>query len=192
MFGGKIMDSFKDKIAEKFGTTDIIRANSEAEAKELNNAKARVEELEKAVSEMRRLSLKCAETNEMTTQMIRASIEKIEETQVNAPQAEAVDYTERLDAIEKQIQVLKDAMADSFKEQEEVIHKEDVRVYRNVQASIIDELKQQSEALAMQHMHIEKKFRGIKPMTIISLVFSGVSLVCMIAIVVLAILSMGL
>ncbi len=186
------MDSFKDKIAEKFGTTDIIRANSEAEAKELNNAKARVEELEKAVSEMIRLSLKCAETNEMTTQMIRASIEKIEETQVNAPQAEAVDYTERLDAIEKQIQVLKDAMADSFKEQEEVIHKEDVRVYRNVQASIIDELKQQSEALAMQHMHIEKKFRGIKPMTIISLVFSGVSLVCMIAIVVLAILSMGL
>lgn len=192
MFGGKIMDSFKDKIAEKFGATDIIRANSEAEAKELNNAKARVEELEKAVSEMRRLSLKCAETNEVTTQMIRASIEKIEETQINTQASETVDYTERLDAIEKQIQVLKDAMADSFKEQEEVIHKEDVRVYRNVQASIIDELKQQSEALAMQHMHIEKKFRGIKPMTIISLVFSGVSLVCMIAIVVLAILSMGL
>ena len=186
------MDSFKDKIAEKFGTTDIIRANSEAEARELNNAKARIEELEKAVSEMRRLSLKCAETNELTTQVIRASIEKIEEAQVSAPAVESVDYTERLDAIESQIQALKAAMADSFKEQEEVIHKEDVRVYRNVQASIIDELKQQSEALAMQHMHIEKRFGGIKPMAIISLVFSGLSLVCMIVLSIMAILSMGL
>lgn len=185
------MDSFKDKIAEKFGTTDIIRANSEAEARELNNTKARVEELEKAVGEMRRLSLKCAETNELTTQVIRASLEKIEETQVNAPAAETVDYTERLDAIEAQIQALKDAMADSFKEQEEVIHKEDVRVYRNVQAAVIDELKQQSEALAIQHMHIEKRIRGIKPIAIIALVFSGLSLASIIAISTLVIMTMG-
>ncbi len=186
------MDSFKDKIAEKFGTTDIIRANSEAEARELDNQNARVEELEKAVSEMRRLSLKCAETNELTTQVIRASIEKIEETQVNTPSQEAADYTERLDAIEKEINDLKECMTAAFKEQEDIIHKEDVRVYRNVQAAIIDELKQQSEALAMQHMHIERRFRGIKPISIIALVFSGLSLAGIIGMAVLVVMALGL
>lgn len=184
------MDSFKDKIAEKFGTTDMIYANSEAETRELNNAKARIEELEKAVSEMRRLSLKCAETNELTTQVIQASLEKIEETQVSG--GVSADYTEKLDAISAEIAALKESMAESFKDQEEVIHKEDVRVYRNVQAAIIDELKQQSEAIAAQHIHIERKLSGVKPISIIALVFSGISMVSIIAISVLVILTMGL
>ena len=54
---------------------------------------------------------------------------------------------------------------------------ENVRVYRNVQAAVIEELKQQSEAIAIQHLHIEKKIRGIKPCAIIALVFSGISMV---------------
>lgn len=183
------MDSFKDKIAEKFGTTDLIRANSEAETRELNNAKSRIEDLENAVSEMRRLSLKCAETNELTTQVIQASIEKIEETSAAGT---SCDYTEKLDAIEAELEALKSSLEASFKDQEEVIHKENVRVYRNVQAAIIDELKQQSEAIAAQHLHIERKLSGIKPISIIALVFSGISMLSIIAISVLVVLTMGL
>jgi len=192
MFGGKIMDSFMDKIAEKFGTTDVIRANSEAEAKELQSAKARIAELEKAVAEMRRLSLKCVETNELTTQVIQASLEKIEEIKGNDSAVAAQDYSAELEAITTAISELKESVAESFKEQEEVIHKEDVRVYRNVQAAIIDELKQQSEAIAIQHKHIEGKMKGIKPISIIALVFSGISMVSIIGISILVILTMGL
>lgn len=186
------MDSFMDKIAEKFGTTDVIRANSEAEAKELQSAKARIAELEKAVAEMRRLSLKCVETNELTTQVIQASLEKIEEIKGNDSAVAAQDYSAELEAITTAISELKESVAESFKEQEEVIHKEDVRVYRNVQAAIIDELKQQSEAIAIQHKHIEGKMKGIKPISIIALVFSGISMVSIIGISILVILTMGL
>lgn len=178
MFGGKLMDSFKDKIAEKFGTTDVIHANSEAEARELSSVKAQKEELEQAVSEMRRLSLKCAETNETTNQVVQAAIEKIEEIQ--AVQGGEIP-SDQLDEIKAELSSLKEEIAASFKAQEETAHKENVRVYRNVQASLIDELKQQSEAIAIQHLHIEKKMKGLKPIAIIALVFSGISMVGVIA-----------
>ena len=74
------------------------------------------------------------------------------------------------------ITTLKAQMEESFKNQEENVHKENVRVYRNVQASLIEELKQQSEAIDIQHLHIEKKIKGIKPCAIIGIVFSCMTL----------------
>lgn len=172
------MDSFKDKIAEKFGTTDIIRANSQAEAEELKNARARVEDLEKAVSDMRRLNLKCAETNELTNQVVAAAIEKIEETR---DKFEGKDFSEDLNKLSSEIASLQESLNKSFKDQEEAFHKENVRVYRNVQGAMIDELKQQSEAIAIQHMHIERKIKGVKPIAIIAICFGGVSMVASVA-----------
>lgn len=183
------MDSFKEMIAEKFGTTDVIRANSEAEARELKDAKKRISELEENVSQMRRLSLKCAETNEMTAQLVQTSLDRIEEARTS--NGEGISQ-EELEKITASLQALKESMEQSFKDQEEAIHKENVRVYRNVQGALIDELKQQSEAIAIQHLHIEKKLSGVKPMSIIALCFSGINLLCILAAVVYFILSMGL
>ena len=70
------MDSFFEKITGRFGSNDVIKANAEAEAKELEKAREKVTDLEKAVSDMRRLSLKAVETNEATTQLVAAAIEK--------------------------------------------------------------------------------------------------------------------
>ncbi len=180
------MDSFKDKIAERFGTTDIIRANSQAEADELKNARARVEDLEKAVSDMRRLNLKCAETNELTNQVVAAAIEKIEETRNSGLSADASEELAKLSA---DMTALKESLEKSFKEQEENFHKENVRVYRNVQGAMIDELKQQSEAIAIQHMHIEKKVKGIKPVAIVAVCMSGIAMVSSIAMLVLYVIN---
>lgn len=180
------MDSFKDKIAEKFGTTDIIRANSQAEAEELKSARARVEDLEKAVSDMRRLNLKCAETNELTNQVIASAIERIEETR---NKFEGKDFGEDLTKVSEELAALKETIDKSFKNQEENFHKENVRVYRNVQGAMIDELKQQSEAIAIQHMHIEKKVKGIKPVAIVAVCMSGVAMVSSIAMLVLYVMN---
>lgn len=177
MFGGKIMDTFMDKIAGKFGASDMIKANSEADARQLEAYKSRVEELEKAVSDMRRLSLKCVETNEATGQLVAGAIEKIEEVRTDAGSINPDD----LKKITDELEALMASIEKSFKEASEENHKENVRVYRNVQASLIDELKQQSEAIAMQHVHIEKKMRGVKPIAIIALVFTGINLALWIA-----------
>ncbi len=167
------MDSFFEKITGRFGSNDVIKANAEAEAKELEKAREKVTDLEKAVSDMRRLSLKAVETNEATTQLVAAAIEKIEEVRAAGGSMSSDD----LSKITAELEALKNTVETSFKASGEEAHLENVRVYRNVQASVIEELKQQSEAIAIQHLHIEKKIRGIKPCAIIALVFSGISMV---------------
>lgn len=167
------MDSFFEKITGRFGSNDVIKANSEAEAKELEKAREKVTDLEKAVSDMRRLSLKAVESNEATTQLVAAAIEKIEEVRATGGSMSSDD----LSKITAELEALKNTVETSFKASGEEAHLENVRVYRNVQASVIEELKQQSEAIAIQHLHIEKKIRGIKPCAIIALVFSGISMV---------------
>ena len=166
------MDSFFEKITGRFGSNGVIKANAEAEAKELEKAREKVTDLEKAVSDMRRLSLKAVETNEATTQLVAAAIEKIEEVRATGGSMSSDD----LSKITAELEALKNTVETSFKASGEEAHLENVRVYRNVQASVIEELKQQSEAIAIQHLHIEKKIRGIKPCAIIALVFSGISM----------------
>ena len=166
------MDSFFEKITGRFGSNDVIKANAEAEAKELEKAREKVTDLEKAVSDMRRLSLKAVETNEATTQLVAAAIEKIEEVRATGGSMSSDD----LSKFTAELEALKSTVETSFKASGEEAHLENVRVYRNVQASVIEELKQQSEAIAIQHLHIEKKIRGIKPCAIIALVFSGISM----------------
>ncbi|MCR4729022.1 MAG: hypothetical protein K5796_10330 [Lachnospiraceae bacterium] len=177
MFGGRKMDGFMDRIAQKFGSAgEVIKANSEAEARTLKESKERIKALEASVEEMKRLSLKCAEINELTTQLAKGAIERLED----AGSASGVS-TEEISTLTEAMDGLKAQMEESFKNQEENVHKENVRVYRNVQASIVEELKQQSEAIAAEHRRMEKKVRGTKPIAIIALVFSGVSMVGIIA-----------
>lgn len=165
------MDSFIEKIAGKFGANDVIKANSEAEAKELETAKEKINELEKAVADMRRLSLKAVETEEATSQLVAGAIEKIEEFQAASPEGVTADFT----PVTEELSALRSTIENSFKVSSEEAHKENVRVYRNVQAAVIEELKQQSEAISYQHAHIEKSMKGVKPCAILSLVFSGLA-----------------
>lgn len=182
------MDSFIDKNENKASAAEMIKANSEAEARQIEELKSQKDELEKAVSDMRRLNLKCVETNELTNQLIQGAIEKIEQMQSKAPVAigegedSAEDYSETLGLL----RTISEKLDKNHQEEIENIHLENVRVYRNVQASIIEELKQQSEALAIQHMHIEKKNKGIKPLAILAIVFSGLSFLSVVALIVLA------
>lgn len=182
------MDTIMDKLTGKYNSGDVIKANSEADARQLEAYKERVSELEKAVSDMRRLNLKCVETQEATGQLVQGAIEKIEEAGCEGSGLSKED----LDKILTGLNELKETVDSSFKAANEENHKENVRVYRNVQATVIDELKQQSEAIAMQHMHIEKKIKGIKPCAILGVVFGGINLVLFIVAAVLFILMMGL
>lgn len=180
------MDTFFEKIAGKFSGADVIKANAEAEAKSMDDARVKISELEKAVSEMRRLSLKCVETNEATGQLVKSAIEKIED--INDYSEGGID-TASLEKIVSELDSLKKSIESSFKSSEEEAHKENVRVYRNVQASVIEELKQQSEAIAIQHIQIEDKVRGLKAMTVITLIFSTLTFLGVAAAVVFAFLN---
>lgn len=199
------MDGFMDKIAHRLSSAgDVIKANSEADARSLKEARARVKTLEAGIEEMKRLSHKCAEINELTEQLAKGAIERLEETEARAVTEETAEAPEAAPALDRgtldQLKTflekslseqpeapavsddLKSLMEESFRNQAETVHQENVRVYRNVQAAIVDELKQQSEAIAAEHIRMEKKVRGIKPVAIVALVFSGISMCSTIAI----------
>lgn len=168
------MDSFMDRIAQRLGAQDVIRANAEAEAKELENAKNQISEYENMLSEMRRLNLKCVETNEQTSQMVQASLEKLESFKDD--NKDDKDYSETINAIKEALETANTDTEQRIKDQEEFIHKENVRVYRNVQASIIDELTLQTEAISTQNKALEKRMKGVKPIAIVSLALNAVTL----------------
>lgn len=167
------MDSFMDRIAQKLGGQDVIRANAEAEARELENAKSQISEYEKILSEMRRLNLKCVETNEQTSQMVQASLERLDNYKDGG---ENKDYSETIDAIKAALETANTDTEQRIKDQEEFIHKENVRVYRNVQASIIDELTLQTEAISTQNKALEKRMKAVKPIVIVSLALNAITL----------------
>ena len=180
------MDGFMDRVTQNLGTEDIIRANSEAEAREFENVKNKRNEYENKVSdyeskvadyqskvadyenkvtgyedilsEIRRLNLKSVETNEMTNQLVSSSVERLEEYRTGGA---GKDISEDIGSIKE-----------SLKDQEEYIHKENVRVYRNVQASIVEELRLQTEALGVQNKALEKKLKGIKGLAVTVLILS--------------------
>lgn len=182
------MDGFKEKLVKTCGTDDVIRANSEAEARELNETRETLKSYEQVTGEIRRLNLKCAETNEKTGQLVSEAIEKLE-----AMNGTAAGIGE------EDIQAIKDAVsegagstADLLKAQEEYIHKENVRVYRNVQAAVVEELKLQTQALAEQNAELQKKVKATKGVAIAGLIFTILSFISTAGLIVMFILMMGL
>ena len=159
------MDNFMDMLTQRFNSKEAIRANAEADAKQLQEAQGEVTAYSEAVSEIRKLVFKCAEANEATLQAIQAGIEKIE----------------AFDAVNNTV-------SDTLKEQEGYIHKENIRVYRNVQAAVVDELKLQTESLTEQNAQLEKKVKSVKTLAIISTIFGGVSMAALIADVIIRII----
>ena len=72
------MDSFVDKLAQRFNAGEMIKANGEAEAMEANRLKAQADEYDRIIQEIRRLNLKTVEISEQVGQMIQCAIEQME------------------------------------------------------------------------------------------------------------------
>lgn len=73
------MDNFMDKLAKRFNAGEIIRANAQAEARDMKRMQERTAEYERMMQEMRRLNLKNVEMTEQVQQLIQCGIEQFEE-----------------------------------------------------------------------------------------------------------------
>lgn len=72
------MDNFMDKLAKRFNAGEIIKANAQAEARDMKRLQERTAEYEKMMMEMRRLNLKNVEVTEQVQQLIQCGIEQFE------------------------------------------------------------------------------------------------------------------
>lgn len=150
------MDGFIDKFSQKMNSQEQIMANSEENAKDAMN------DYEGAVEEIKRLTQKCAEINEATSQLVAEAIEKLGSGEAGEGSLDYENFKTRLD--------------EKIADVEGLIHKENVRVYRNVQASVIDELKLQTEALSIQNRNLERVIKSCKGAAIAAAVLAGLAL----------------
>ena len=130
MVGGKWMDNFMDKIAQKFNAQDMIRANSHAEAMEMKRLEAQVEEYERILQDVKRANLKSVEMTEVVKQLAAESLDKLDNMQK-----------------ESVVEDVKTAVEEIISKSDEYVHTECVKVYRNVQAVVNDGFEKNTEKL---------------------------------------------
>lgn len=196
-----------DKLAQKFSAQEMIRANSQAEAEELERLQLQVSEYEKILQEMRKLNYKNTELAEKLELMIGENAEKIQSMKEDEQQLIAAlrdltdDQTRNREAeiarkaeeqleqkqvqkIQKQtdISALIDLLENKFQKSDDFVHKENVKVYRNVQAVVVDEMKRCVESLQGERDEL-KKMLDAKLKKI--MILSGISVVAAVTSVVL-------
>lgn len=171
------MDNFIDKIAQKLGSGELIRANTSAEAKEMNRMKEKLEEYETLIQQMRQVHLKNVELLRRMQTTVDA-LEQLEDGQVEEDQVDGYKV-EDLTELKDKLETVKVSVETSTKCLEEMIHTEDVKVFRNVEAVVEEGFEKQEKVMYEENVRIKKKMRGVKPLAIVTLVLVGLQFLAM-------------
>lgn len=136
------MDNFMDKLAEKLNAGEIIKANREADTEQMEMLQGKIKEYEKCLEQMCRMNQELQNT-------------------IGGMKTESSEEQETLARLEKSVEILQQAVNMQHKSVDEVkrsmeelsvrindfVHKENVKVYRNVQAVVVEEAAKQNEAV---------------------------------------------
>lgn len=181
------MDNFMDKIAQRISSQEVIRANAQAEALQMKKLQAQFETYDELLKEMQQLNQKNTALADMAKSLMESCQERLEqEPQENEAENEAIEAIEAqeklLEEVRLSVEELKQALAGNaakteelLEQSQEFVHKENVKVYRNVQAVIVEELKNQTQELNAGTQKLEKQTAGMKPIMIIALVLGAVN-----------------
>ena len=206
------MDIFIDKFAQRKNAQEMIKANYMAEAEENERLTARLHRYEDALQEMRRLSYQNMENAEKIKLLLNESLQKIQEVQCVAPlvdntaleeawktQFEALSESfkemqmkveETLGKPQEQTNIeelflsQKKTMEDLEKASEDFMHRESVKVYRNVQAVLEEELPKQTGEITEKVEQVIKQSKstgGVLAVGIITLLATLANLGVLIA-----------
>lgn len=187
MFGGKLMDMFMDKLAQKLTAQEMIKANMAADAEEMNKLKGKTKEYSEALEQIKKLvedgvgKLRAAKVDgKEIDRLVEESIAKInaiksEDDRKDAETAAAVEAlkAETIAALEE----VKAQICEKLETSNDNVHKECVKVYRNVQAVVVEENNKQTEALKESMKEtVAAAVKGFKGKLTAILIFSIFSL----------------
>ncbi len=130
------MDTFIDKLAQKKNAQEMIRANSAAEAAKMEQMRKQLAAYDEVMQEIRRVNIKTAENVDNVRTVLAQCMEKLESIETEGGQAQE---------LEKQLAGIKTLLEERISQSEEFMHKENVKVYRNVQAAFSEELDKYSQ-----------------------------------------------
>lgn len=134
------MENLMEKVTQRLGAQEIIRANVAAEAAETERLKKQEENYKSEIAELKE---NASRTEDLLMQ-IRTYIGKNN----NENNDEIVHLVDELDKnLKTMLEETNDKLSKRLDETDEKNHDVGVRVYRNVQASLVDEQKKQTEEI---------------------------------------------
>ena len=192
------MDNFMDKLAQKFNAQEMIKANSQAEAAEMKKLQLQVAEYEKILQEMRKLNYKNAELTEKIDGLVGENAGKLqglqedeqkllnllrdltEEQTRNREEEFSRKEEEKQEAVagaQTQSKEIVSRTQEFFARSEDFVHKENVKVYRNVQAVIVEELKKQTDTLCQENARLASRMNVVMAFSLITMLLAVASLI---------------
>ncbi len=132
-----MMDTFIDKLAQKKNAQEMIRANSAAEAARMDQMERQMKAYDELMQEIRRVNIKTAENVDNVQDVLAQCMEKLETLETESGQVQDM---------ENQLAGIKSLLEERLTQSEEFVHKENVKVYRNVQAAFTEELEKQNQS----------------------------------------------
>ena len=184
------MDTFIDKLAQKRNAQEMILANMTAEAakmEQMQNQMKAYDELmqnqmkaqDELMQEVRRVNLMTAENLSEVQDTLDEYMDKLDDIQENYSQDdETKQALEQLKELlesngknEETIQALnqlRELQEEKFRQSSDFLHKENVKVYRNVQAAVTEELDKQTEELKKSQKE-NRSSKALLPISILIL-----------------------
>ena len=188
------MDTFMDKLAQKLNAQEMIKANSAADAEEMDQLKSQLREYDECLAQMQQVNkeLKAINQEKLMSETIAPEVTKLSEEGVAALQKLQQENTEKLEALEQQytakleelqqstevLDELQKHVDEKLSTTEENVHKECVKVYRNVQAVVVEENEKQTEAIAAKvKENLGGKLNGVLGVSIAAVVLTVADIV---------------
>lgn len=177
--------------------------------KQLTLFKNQMEKYDECLQEMRRLNLKNIESAQGVQQLADKANEKLGQT-VGEVEAESVsriretsdlsiaginqtlseslakiaeikENSDNLEQITENMAELQEKIEERFKNMEDFLHVDNVKVYRNVQAAMIEELGKQEAELKQEQDKLAKSNKVLLPFVVVSMVITIANLVVTVA-----------
>ena len=190
------MDTFMDKLAQKLNAQEMIKANSAADAEEMDQLKSQLREYDECLAQMQQVNQELKAINhemeKLMSETIVPEVTRISEESVTVIRKLQQENAEKLQELEQQytakleeIQQSTDALDELRKHLDEKldagdesVHKECVKVYRNVQASVVEENEKQTEEIATKIQgSLSGKLNGLLGVSIAALVVTVADIV---------------
>ena len=187
------MDTFMDKLAQKLNAQEMIKANSAADAEEMDQLKSQLREYDECLAQMQQVNKELKAINQemekLMSETIAPEVTKLSEEGVAALQKlqqenlEALEqqYTAKLEELQQSTEVLDELQKhvdEKLSTTEENVHKECVKVYRNVQAVVVEENEKQTEAIAAKvKENLGGKLNGVLGVSIAAVVLTVADIV---------------
>jgi len=155
------MDTFMDKLAQKLTAQEMIKANAAADAEEMKKLQMQIDEYRKILDDLQALLDNAQVDGGAINRLVEEGIAKIEQLQAD---------TQGFDKLQESVAQLEKDLDNKMTSMDENVHKECVKVYRNVQAVIVEENAKQSDGINATVKSLNGKLKGILGVSIVALI----------------------